>query len=162
MFRNGEFKAFQVAWRHNSTISQLNKEVETDQKSLNVVLLYLAKAYPSLPYQLIKKALDHYHVPTEIVSLVMLHLDRLKMTFTVVNFTTRWLRLEKGIMAGCTVSVIFFSTAMNLLLEAGGKVLECRGPVAVDGTRHPSCRAVMDDITVWTSSITGTRWVYKH
>ena len=67
--------------------------------------------------------------------------------------------LEKGIMAGCTVSVILFATAMNLWLETGEK--ECRGPVAVDGTRHPSCRAFMDDVTVLTSSIIGNRWALK-
>ena len=62
-------------------------------------------------------------------------------------------------MAGCTVSVILFPTAMNLWLETGRK--GCRGPVAVDGTRHPSCRAFMDNVTVLTSSIICNQWVLK-
>ena len=70
---------------------------------------------------------------------------------------TKWQKLEKGIMAGCTISVVLFVAAMNLLLKAAG--MQCRGPKADDDTRHPSCRAFMDDVTVMTPSIQGTRWI---
>ena len=46
---------------------------------------------------------------------------------------------------------------MNLMLKAGE--MECRGPQAEDGTRHPSCRAFMDDATVMSSSTAGTGWI---
>ena len=65
-----------------------------------------------------------------------------------INFTTGCQRLKKGIMAGCTVSVILFVAAMNMLLKAG--LSQCRGPKADDGTRHPSYRAFMDDVTIMT------------
>ncbi len=82
----------------------------------------------------------------------MSRMDLLKMRFTVGNFTTKWQRLKKGIMAGCTISVVLVVAAMDLL-KVGGT--QCRGPIADDGTRHPACRAFMDDITVTTPSIQG-------
>ena len=75
----------------------------------------------------------------------MSHLTNIKMRFTVNNFTTGWQRLEKGIMAGCTVSVILVVVAMNML----------RGSKAEDGSRQPACRACMDDVTVMTGSLAG-------
>ena len=142
---------------HTASITQLIKEAKEGKTTLSAIWLDLAKAYPSVPHQLIKEALGHYHVPQEVTDLTMEHLGSLQMRFTVGKVTTGWQRLEKGIMAGCTVSVILFVAAMNMLLKAGEK--QCRGPKAVDGTRHPPCRAFMDDITVMTSSITGTRWI---
>lgn len=49
----------------------------------------------------------------------MPHMDSLKMRFTVGNFTTKWQRLEKDIMTGCTISVVLFVAAMKLQLKAG-------------------------------------------
>ena len=66
------------------------------------------------------------------------------MRFSSGEVTSKWQCLEKGIMAGCTVSVILFVAATIILLEEATK--ECRGPKSSDGTRHPSCRAFMDDI----------------
>lgn len=105
----------------------------------------------------IHKALEHYQVPSEVAKLVMSHMDSLKMRFTVADFTTKWQRLEKGIMARCTISVVLFVDAMNLLLKVAG--MQCRGPKADDDTRHPSCRAFTDDVMVMTPSIQGTRWI---
>ncbi len=43
----------------------------------------------------------------------------MKMHFTMGKFTTRWQRLEKGIMAGYTVSAVLFVAAMKMILETG-------------------------------------------
>jgi hypothetical protein len=142
---------------HTAVISQLINEAKSNNNTLSVVWLDLAKAYPSVPHQLIRKALDYYRVPSEVVELVMAHMDALQMRFTVGSVTTKWQRLEKGIMAGCTISVSLFIAAMNLLLKAGG--MQCRGPKADDGTKHPTCRAFMDVVTVMTPSIQGTQWI---
>ena len=39
------------------------------------------------------------------------------MRFTEV--TSQWHALEKGIMAGCTIHVTFFVTAMNIIFRRG-------------------------------------------
>lgn len=73
----------------------------------------------------------------------MSHMDMLKMKFTVGNCTTKW--LEKGIMAGCTISVVLFVAAINLLLKQEGRGV--KRSTADDGTRHQAYWAFMDDMT---------------
>ena len=144
---------------HTAVISQLLKEAVQHKKSLAMVWLDLEKAYPNVPHQLIKYSVEHYNFPPTLSTLIMSDFNRMKMRFTVGKNTTRWQNLEKGIMAGCTVSVVLFITAMNVIISA--VETECRGPESISGVRHPPCRAFMDDITAMTSSITGTRWVLR-
>ena len=157
--QKGGIPGFSGCLEHTSAISHIIKEIKKNKETLSVVWLDLAKAYPSVPHQLIQKALEYYQVPSGVVNFIMTHMDSLHMRFTVGNFTTMWQRLERGIMTGCTISVILFITAMNLPLEAAK--LECRGPKTSDGTRHSACRAFMDDLTVMTSSMQGTRWILR-
>ncbi|XP_077352497.1 uncharacterized protein prkg2l isoform X1 [Festucalex cinctus] len=155
--QKGGVPGYSGCLEHTVVISQIIKEVKSQKKTLSVVWLDLAKAYPNVPHQLICKALEQYQVRSEVIQLVMSHMGSLQMSFSVQDFTTKWQRLEKGIMAGCTISVSLFVAAMNLLLKAGES--QCKGPTALDDTRHPACRAFMDDITVMTPFILGTRWV---
>lgn len=155
--QKGGVPGYSGCLEHTAAISQLIREAKRNNSTLAVIWLDLAKAYPSVPHQLIRKALDHYQVPSEVTKLVMDHMCSLQMRFTVGNITTKWQRLEKGIMAGCTISVTLFIAAMNLLLTAGAT--QCRGPKAEDGIRHPACRAFMDDVTIMTPSIQGTQWI---
>ena len=140
-------------------MSQLIGEAKRAKTDIAVVWLDLAKAYPSIPHNLIYFALEHYYIPTEVISLVKKHLGGINMRFTAGDITSNWQRLEKGIMAGCTISVTLFITAMNVMLKEAGK--ECRGPKSLDGVLHPSCRAFMDDITVMTTTEIGMRWVLR-
>lgn len=111
--------------KHTAAISQLLKEAKSNKKTLCIIWLDLAKAHPSVPHQLIRK----------VVSLKLVHMDALRMMFTMGSITIKWQRLELGIMAGCTISMVLFIAAMNLLLRARGT--QCRGPKTDDGTRHP-------------------------
>jgi len=107
--QKGGVPGYSGCLEHTSAIRQIIKEAKSNKITLAVVWLDLAKAYPIVPHQLIKRALEHYQE----------HMDSLKIRFTVGKFTTKWQRLEKGIMAGCTISVFLFMAAMNLLLKAG-------------------------------------------
>lgn len=60
-------------------ISQIIKEAKRNKTTLSVVWLDLAKAYPNVPHQLIRKALEHYQVPPDVIKLVMSHMDSLQM-----------------------------------------------------------------------------------
>ena len=105
MSKKGGVPGYSGCLEHTAVISQLNKEAKRYNHTLSVVWLDLAKAYPSVPHQLIRKALDHYQVPSEVVELVMAHMGALQMRFTAGSVTTKGQRLEKGIMAGCTISM---------------------------------------------------------
>lgn len=117
--QKGGVPGYSGCLEHTAVISQLNKEAKRNNDTISFIWLDLAKTYPSVPHHLIRKALDHYQVPSEVVELVMAHMDALRMRFTVGSITSKWQWHEKGIMAGCTISVALFTAAMNLLLTAG-------------------------------------------
>lgn len=72
--------------------------------------------------------------------------------------TSDWHKLEVGI-TGCTISVILFAVAMNMIVKSAEP--ECRGPQSRGGVRQPPIRAFMDDLTVTTESVPGGRWILQ-
>ena len=69
--------------------------------------------------------------------------NKFKMRFTTEDFTTDWHRLEVGIGAGCTISVIWFVLVMEMILRSA----DCTEEIAK--IRSPK-KAFMDDITLLT------------
>lgn len=74
---------------HTAVISQHFNKAKSNKNTFSIVWLYITKAYPSVPHQLIQKALDHYRVPSEVVELIMAHMDALQMRFTMGSVTTK-------------------------------------------------------------------------
>ena len=70
---------------------------------------------------------------------------------------TRWQKLEKGIVTGCTVSEVLFIMGMNLLINAARR--ETRGPKTESGIYLPSSRGFMDDLTLTTATNVQARWM---
>ena len=157
--QKGGVTGFAGCIEHTTVMTHMIGDAKRRGKDLAVAWLDLAKAYPNIPHQLIFQALRHYHVPEEVTGLVETYFGGLKMRFSAGSLTSNWQRLEKGIMAGCTVSVILFVAAMSVLIEE--VKFECRGPLSSDGTRQPPCRAFMDDITIFRDSEIGMRWIMK-
>lgn len=65
--------------------------------------------------------------------------------------------LEKGIMTGCTILVTLFALAINMPVKLAET--ECRGPKIRLGVQQPPIRALMDDLTVISMSVPGSRWI---
>ena len=63
----------------------------------------------------------------------------------------------KGIVTGCTVSVVLFIMGMNLLINADRR--ETRGPKTESGTYLPSSRGFKDDFTLSTTTHVHARWL---
>lgn len=79
-------------------------------------------------------------------------------TLSSWSTTSEWHKNEKGIITGCTISVILFVLAMNTLVKS--VEVQCRGPLSKSGVRQPPIRAFTDDLTV-TTSVLGSRWILK-
>lgn len=122
-----------------------------------MVWLDLANAYGTIPHQLIYTALQHYHVDSHVQKIITNYLDGIKLRFTVGDQLTRWQKLEKGIVTGCTVSVVLFIMGMNLLINAAQR--ETRGPRTESGTYLPPGRGYMDDLTLTTKTHIQARWM---
>ncbi|KAK0147628.1 LINE-1 retrotransposable element ORF2 protein [Merluccius polli] len=87
-------------------------------KDLHVLFLDLANAYGSVPHSLLWAAFDFFQVPTTITNLVKHYFQDLQFCLTTSGFTTSWQPLEVGIMAGCTISPLAFTMAMEIIIRA--------------------------------------------
>ena len=144
---------------HTSVVTQIIREAKENKGDLAVIWLDLANAYGSIPHKLIELVLQTYHIPTKIQALVKHYFNNFKMRFTVQDYTTSWQQLEVGIVTGCTISVILFASAMNLLVKSVEKA--SRGPLMVTGVQMPPTRAFMDDMTILAKSDTEGRWMLE-
>ena len=141
---------------HTSVITQIIKEARQNKGELAVIWLDLANAYGTIPHKLVELTLARYHVPEKFRSLIQDYYARFNMRFTVNGYTTALQRLEIGIITGCTISVIIFAAAVNLLLKSVEN--QSRGAISRTGTVQPPTRAFMDDMTVMTRTIQQGRW----
>ena len=130
-----------------------------NDKNLTVVWLDLANAYGSILHQLIQAALKHYHIPAHASKLIMDYYSNIHHRFSSQNFTTAWIALEKGIVTGCTISVILFVMGMNMILKAAER--ETRGPKTNAGIRLPANRGFMNDLTITTETHIQARRILK-
>ena len=126
-------------------------------KDLTVVWLDVTNAYCSIPHSLMQYALTHYHLPERVKNRVSCYYSNLLFWFSTKDFTAKCIRVERGIITGCTISVILFVLGMNLLLKAA--LEETRVSIITSGIRAPSKRGYMDDITITTQSHIQARWI---
>ena len=133
------------------------RQAKTEKRDLSVVWLDLANAYGSIPHKLIEEALQHYHVPEHVQTMIIQYFSGMNIRFTTGNTITAWQDLEKGIVTGCTVFPILFIMRMNIIMKAGER--ETRGPRMKSGSYQPALRGFMDDLTITTTSIVQARWV---
>ena len=81
------------------------------------------------------------------------------MRFSTRKITTDWQRLEVGIVTGCTISVVLFAAAMNLIVKSAEK--PSRGPKMTSGCIQPQTRTFMDDMTITAKSYVEGRWMLQ-
>ena len=157
--QKGGIPGFSGCVEHTSALTHLLHEARINHKNLTVVWLDLANAYGSIPHQLIKVALQHYHIPDHASKLITSYFSNIHLRFSTESFETDWIELQKGIVTGCTISVILFIMGMNLIIKAAER--ETRGPKTSTGIRLPSNRGFMDDMTITTETHIQARWMLK-
>ena len=140
---------------HTAILSQLIREAKKEKKNLVVTWLDIANAYGSIPHSVIISALEAAHVPEPVRNLVASYYSNVNIRFTTNNFTTKWQRVEKGIITGCTLSVILFSLSMSWLIDSVKN--ETKGPITSSGQRQANSRLFMDDITTTTEVVPQTK-----
>lgn len=137
---------------------QLIREAREGKGDLAVLWLDLANVYSSIPHKLEGAALVRHHVPSNIKNLIMYYSDNfnLRITSEAVSSDQYW--LKKGIITSCTILVTLFALALNMVKSAEA---ECRGPKTKSGVWQPPIRTFMDDLTITTSSVLGSRWILQ-
>ena len=144
---------------HTAILSQLIREAKQEKKNLVVTWLDIANAYGSIPHDVIKTALERAHVPEKTRELISSYYSDVRIRFTTSNFTTDWQRVERGIITGCTLSVVLFSLTMSWLVESVKK--ETKGPKTSSGQRQVNSRLFMDDITTTTETVPQTKYLLE-
>ena len=144
---------------HTSAVSQQIQEAKENHGDLAILWLDLANAYGSIPHKLVELTLKKYHIPQNVQHLLKQYFDGFYLRFTTRDFTTNWQRLEVGIVTGCTISVILFSGAMNLLMKSVEKYT--RGPMSRTGISQPPTRGFMDDMTITCKTVVEARWTLE-
>jgi len=121
------------------------------------VLLWLdlANANGSIPHKLVKEALNRHHISGKFRNLILDYYNSFSLRFSNGSTTSEWHELEKGIIAGCTISVVLSTLAMNMLVKSAE--VQCRGPLTKTGVQQTPIRAFMDDLP----SVPGSRWILK-
>ena len=142
---------------HTALLSQLIREAKAEKKNLVITWLDIANAYGSLPHDVIQKALVKAHIPENARNLIESYYSDVKIRFSTKSFTTEWQRVEKGIITGCTLSVILFALTMSWLVESAKNVT--KGPKTSSGQRQANSRLFMDDITGATETVPQTRYL---
>ena len=140
---------------HTSVLSQLIREAKEAKGDLVVTWLDIANAYGSLPHEVILTALRSAHVPEQVCKLVESYYADVKIRFSTKDFTTDWQQVEKGIITGCTLSVILFALAMTMLIMSVKD--ETRGPKSASGQQQVNSRLFMDDIATTTKTLVQTK-----
>lgn len=135
---------------HTAILTQLIREAKKNGKDIVATWLDIANAYGSMPHKLIELALKRAHVPEELQSLIHSYYEDVSIRFTTQQFTTEFLKIEKGIITGCTLSVILFSLTMTMLMLSVRR--ETKGPVTESGQRQETVRLFMDDISTTTEN----------
>ncbi|XP_067280778.1 uncharacterized protein [Pseudorasbora parva] len=144
---------------HTGVVTQLIREARENKGDLVVLWLDLTNAYGSIPHKLVEEALGRHHIPDKFRDLVLDYYGSFSLRVSAGSTTSDWHRLEKGIITGCTISVILFALAMNMLVKSAE--VQCRGPLTKSGIRQPPIRAFMDDLMVTTPHEPGGRWILK-
>ena len=145
---------FSGCLEHVGVIWQQIQAAKRQGRDLHVLFLDLANAFGSVPHSLIWTAFKFFHVPEEVTALLKNYFQDLQFCITT-DFTTSWQRLEMGIMAGCTISPLAFTMAMEVIIRASKWVVG--GERLQDGFRLPPIRAYMDDLTTLTTTVPCTK-----
>lgn len=114
---------FSGCLQHNSIIWHQIQTAKKEGKDLHVLFLDLANAFGSIPHSLLWTAFEFFQVPTTITYLVKHYFQDLQFCLTTSGSTTKWQPLEVGIMAGCTISPLAFTMAMEIIIRASKWVM---------------------------------------
>ena len=104
-------------WEHLSMVWHALKEARTHKSTLATIWLDIANAYDSIPHKLIIFDLRRYGISPQWIRLVENYYKGIFSKSFSESATSAWHRHHPGIFAGCTLYIILFLAAMNIILE---------------------------------------------
>lgn len=105
----------------------------------------MANAYGFVPHKVVEFAMEFFHIPACITTIIAKYSRYLHMSFSMEGFTTGWQQLEVGVAMGCSVSPFPFVAAFEVILIGARQM--GRGLKTPSGGRLPVLKGYMDDVT---------------
>ena len=125
---------------HLSMVWHALKEARAQNSNLAIIWLDIANAYRSIPHKLIVFETYYKGIFSKSFS---------------ESATSAWQRHQRGIFAGCTLSIIFFLAGMNFVLEYS---MQARVPKFItNNTTMPFLHAFMDDLSLMSAKGSGAQ-----
>lgn len=103
--QEGGSSGFAGCLEQMGVLSQMIYEARVEKSNLTVVWLDVANTCGSIPHNLIRTALKHYHIPDYIKGMISSYVGGIKLRFKTKDYIMQWQQLKKGIVLGCTVPV---------------------------------------------------------
>ena len=128
-------------WTYHYVVGP-NKKTAKNNKSakLYIIWLNLVKAYGSVRYRLLEKAMEFFWIPEGIKNLISVYFKCTYVRFSNSKYSTNWQKLNIGIMMGCLISPLLFDSVMEMILH--------NAEVNTNEITGPSMKAFMDDVTL--------------
>ena len=142
-------------WDHLSMVWHALKEARVQKSNLAVIWLDIANAYGSIPQKLIVFALHRNGISPQWIRLIETYYKGIFSKSFSQSATSSWHRHQRGIFAGCTLSIILFLAGMNIILEYS---MQARVPqFTTNNTVLPLLRAFMNDLSLMSSTVSGAQ-----
>ena len=143
-------------WEHMSKVWSALKEARSTKSSFANIWLDIANAYGSIPHRLLFFALERYGVDPHWISLIKIYYSGIYSHSFAQSAPSSWHQHFKGILPGCTLSIILFLAGINVVIEYT-LASSARKFVSTGNVVFPLVRAFMDDLNRMSSSVSGTQ-----
>ena len=132
---------------HISMVWAALKETKSKNLSLATIWLDIANARGSIPHKLVIFALCWYDVSPKWIHLIETYYSGIFSNCFSQEAPSSWHRHQRRILAGCTLSIILFLAAMNIILEYS--LVATTLQFYLNNISLPSMRAFMDDLNIY-------------
>jgi hypothetical protein len=93
------------------------RDAKRHQRCLIVSLLDLRNAFGEIHHGLIKFALEHHHVPADLIAVFCSIYDNFKVTVSCNNSWSDAMVVERGVLQGDPASPLIFNLCFNILMR---------------------------------------------
>ena len=131
------------------------KEARAQKSNSATICLEIGHGSGSIPDKLISFTLHRYDASPHSIRLIETYYKEIFSKSYSQSATSAWYRHQQGIVIGCTLSVILFSTGMNLILEYS---MQARvSNFTTNNTTLSLLCAFMDDLSLMYSTVCGAQ-----
>ncbi|MCW2763642.1 MAG: uncharacterized protein JWR85_3843, partial [Marmoricola sp.] len=143
---------------HTAMLHAAFKNAQRHGRQIVTTWLDLQNAYGSIRHNLIQFALEWYHVPDPIRTLISTYYELLLAQVVTADWKTDFFSYDIGLFQGCVLSVILFDVVFNLLLDFISD-LRHLGYVIKEGHITVFHKAYADDLTIVTRTVQANQLV---